>query len=458
MNNSTVYVTFTSLPFGWVLAAFAIAALMCFFASPFARRLAILIGAIDVPTDDRRVHRKPIPRMGGLAIFIAFATATLCFYPYLDRSYFGFLAGGAVLVTGGIIDDKYNLRPMKKFAFQLVASGVAVASGVRIDVLNNILVFSSKEYLSLGWLSVPITMGWIILLINAVNLIDGLDGLAAGVASISSLTLLIIAVLLNDAPSAILTAALAGACIGFLPYNFNPASIFMGETGASFIGYVLACASVAGLFKMYAVVSVAVPIIILGLPIFEIIFSAVRRILKGQSPVHADKKHIHHRLLALGLSQKQSVAFIYGVCVILGAVAVLFVLGRERIALLVITAAVVIGVGFALWRINATPLALYRKIKWWLIGLHDPEAAEEAAEAAKADEIGKRTRKHLKPKGKDAPPPESDETAPESDETAPESDAAETETPPEPDETVPETEEAAPADSVIYNKEENGEE
>ena len=364
MDNTTVYVTFASLPFGWVLAAIAIAAVMCFFASPFARRLAILIGAIDVPKDDRRVHKKPVPRMGGLAIFIAFATATMCFYPYLDKSYFGFLAGGAVLVTGGILDDKYDLRPLQKFSFQLAAAGIAVASGVRIEVLNNILVFSSKEYITLGWLSVPITMGWIILLINAVNLIDGLDGLAAGVATISSITLLVIAVLMNDAPSAILTAALAGACIGFLPYNFNPARIFMGETGAAFVGYVLACASVAGVFKMYAVVSVAVPIIILGLPIFEITFSAVRRILKGQSPVHADKKHIHHRLLALGLSQKQSVAFIYGICAILGAVAVLFVLGKERIALLVITVAVVVGVGFALWRVNATPLALYRRIKW----------------------------------------------------------------------------------------------
>ena len=398
MDNTTVYVTFTSLPFGWVLAAFAIAAVMGFFASPFARKLAILIGAIDVPRDDRRVHKKPIPRMGGLAIFIAFATATMCFYPYLGSAYFGFLGGGAVIVAGGILDDKFNLRPLQKFSFQLVAAGIAVASGVRIDVLNNILVFSTKEYLSLGWLSIPITMGWIILLINAVNLIDGLDGLAAGVASISSLTLLIIAVLLNDAPSAILTAALTGACLGFLPYNFNPARIFMGETGAAFVGYVLACSSVMGLFKMYAVVSVAVPLIILGLPIFEIIFSAARRILKGQSPVHADKKHIHHRLLALGLSQKQSVALIYGICVILGAVAVLFVLGQERWALLLITLTAVIGIAFALKRVNATPLALYRKIKWWIIGRRDPEAAEaaaqeqaeaeEAADAAEADSVG----------------------------------------------------------------------
>ena len=399
MDNTTVYITFTSLPFGWVLAAFAIAAVMCFFSSPFARRLAVLIGAIDVPRDDRRVHRKPVPRMGGLAIFIAFATATMCFYPYLGESYFGFLAGGAVLVAGGILDDKYDLRPRYKFAFQLVSAGIAVASGVRIEVLNNILVFSSKEYISLGWLSVPVTMGWIILLINAVNLIDGLDGLAAGVASISSITMLVIAILLRDAPSAILTSALAGACIGFLPYNFNPARIFMGETGAAFVGYVLACASVAGVFKMYAVVSIAVPIIILGLPIFEIVFTAVRRLVKGQSPVHADKKHIHHRLLALGLSQKQSVMFIYGVCLILGVVAVLFVLGKERIALLIITLAVLTGVSFALKRINATPLALYRRIKWWLIGLRDPEAAaaaraeqaaedDEAAAAAEEDSIG----------------------------------------------------------------------
>ena len=393
MDNTTVYVTFTSLPFGWVLAAGAIAAVMGFFASPFARRLAILIGAIDVPRDDRRVHKKPVPRMGGLAVFIAFATATMCFFPYLGSAYFGMLAGGAVLVVGGILDDKYDLRPLQKFSFQLVAAGIAAGSGVRIDVRNNILVFSSKEYISLGWLSIPITMGWIILLINAVNLIDGLDGLAAGVASISSITLLVIAVLLNDAPSAIMTAALAGGCLGFLPYNFNPARIFLGETGASFIGYVLACSSVMGLFKMYAVVSVAVPIIILGLPIFEIIFSAARRILKGQSPVHADKKHIHHRLLALGLSQKQSVALIYGICLILGAVAVLFVVGQERWALLLIVVTALLLIGFALKRVNATPLALYRKMKWWIIGIRDPEAAEAAAqEQAEAESVGSAVR------------------------------------------------------------------
>ena len=396
MNNSVLYVTFTSMPFNWALATFAIAAVMCFFASPFARKLAILIGAMDVPRDARRVHKKPIPRMGGLAIYIAFTTASLCFFPYLHPSYFGIIAGGGVLVIGGILDDKYDLRPLYKFCFQLAASGIAVAFGIRIEVLNNIIVFSSKEYLSLGWASVPITMGWIILLINAVNLIDGLDGLAAGVASISSITLLVIAILLNDVTSAIITAALAGACIGFLPYNFNPARIFMGETGASFIGFVLAAVSVTGLFKMYTVVSVAVPFLILGLPIFEIVFSALRRILKGQSPVRADKKHIHHRLLAMGLSQKQSVALIYGICAVLGGTAVLFVLGQGRWALLTITVAVIAVLLFAMCRMGASPLVIYRKIKLWLIGLRNPEVADAiraddlgsnvAAPAAKADE------------------------------------------------------------------------
>ena len=374
MERSVLYVTFTSLPFGWVLAAFAIAAVMCFVASPFAERVARLIGAMDVPKDARRVHKKPIPRMGGLAIFIAFTTATMCFFPRLDSSYFGMLAGGAILIIGGIVDDKYNLRPLYKFSFQLAAAGTAVASGVRIDILNNIMVFSEEEYLSLGWLSIPITMGWIILLINAVNLIDGLDGLAAGISSISSITMLVIAVLLNDVNSAIITAALAGACIGFLPYNFNPARMFMGETGASFIGYTLATVSVMGLFKMYAVVSVAVPFLILGLPIFEIVFSAVRRIAKGQSPVTPDRKHLHHRLMDIGLSQKQSVAFMYTICICLGACAVSFVLDKVRLALLLISVTVIVGIVFALSALHAGPIVVYRKLKLWLISLRNPDA------------------------------------------------------------------------------------
>lgn len=376
MERSALQVTFTSLPFGWVLAALAIAAVMCFFASPFAEKLARLIGAMDVPCDARRVHKKPIPRMGGLAIFIAFTTATMCFFPHLDRGYFGVLAGGAILIAGGIVDDKYNLRPLYKFSFQVAAAGTAVASGVRIDILNNLVFFSETEHLTLGWLSIPITMGWIILLINAVNLIDGLDGLAAGISSISSITMLVIAVLLNDVNSAIITAALAGACMGFLPYNFNPARMFMGETGASFIGYTLATVSVMGLFKMYAVVSVAVPFFILGLPIFEIVFSAVRRVLKGQSPVSPDRKHLHHRLMDIGLSQKQSVIAMYAICIALGACAVAFVLDQVRIALMLISLTVVVGVTFALSALHSGPVVLYRKLKLWLISIRNPEAAE----------------------------------------------------------------------------------
>lgn len=404
MDNSVLYVTFTSLPFGWVLASFAVAAVMCFFASPFARRLAILIGAIDVPLDSRRVHKKPIPRMGGLALYMAFTTATLCFFPYLSKSYFGILLGGAVLVVSGIIDDKYNLRPLYKFSFQVVAAAIAVSFGIRIEVLNNILVFSKKEYISLRWLSVPITMGWIILLINAVNLTDGLDGLAAGVACISSITLLIIAVLLNDVNSAVITAALAGACIGFLPYNFNPARIFMGETGASFIGFVLATVSVTGLFKMYTVISVAVPFLILGLPIFEIIFSVLRRILKGQSPVHADKKHIHHRLLAMGLSQKRSVALIYIITAVLCAAAVLFVLGFGRWALLLLTLMAIATIVFAMYKMDASPLVLYRNLKIRLHNSHSPEAIGEEAEEAEGseDKPAEKPKKEKKPKEKKA--------------------------------------------------------
>lgn len=386
MDNSVVYVTFTSMPFGWVLASAAIAALMCFFASPFARRLAILIGAIDVPRDSRRVHNKPIPRMGGLAIYIAFVTASMCFYPYLEKEYFGIVFGGAILIIGGIIDDKYNLKPLFKLFFQLGACATAVAFGIRIETLNNIIIFSDAEYVSLGWLSVPITIGWMLLLINSVNLLDGLDGLAAGVATISSITLLIIAILFNDVTPAIVTAALAGACVGFLPYNFNPAKIFMGETGASFIGFVLANVSILGLFKMYTVVSIAVPFLILGLPLFEIIYTFLRRILKGQSPMSADKKHLHHRLLAIGLTQKQAVATIYGAGIVLGTCAVAFALGKTGLAIMAIAVGAVTGVVFGMIKLKAGPIVLYRKLKLWLISLRNPIVRDESG-----NEINKKT-------------------------------------------------------------------
>ena len=172
---------------------------------------------------------------------------------------------------------------------------------------------------------------------NAVNLIDGLDGLACGVSTISSMTLLVISLVVADGPAAVLMAALAGGCIGFLPYNLNPAKIFMGDTGATFLGYVLAVVSIQGLFKFYTIISFAVPFLMLGLPIFDTCFAFIRRIAHGQSPMHADRSHVHHRLIDMGFSQKQAVAVLYIISAILGLSAVvLTTAGAEKAMLLLL--------------------------------------------------------------------------------------------------------------------------
>ena len=209
-----------------------------------------------------------------------------------------------------------------------------MVAGVRIEVLSNPL---GKGFFHLGWASYPITLLWIVGMINAVNFIDGLDGLACGVSSIASLTVFTIALLVSEPYVAIVMAALTGACFGFLPYNMNPAKIFMGDTGSMFLGYMLAVMSINGLFKLYAVISFIVPFLILGLPIFDTAFAIVRRLLKGQSPLQADRGHIHHRLVDLGFGQKQSVAILYAVSVVLGLAAVIFTTsGEMKIAIMAV--------------------------------------------------------------------------------------------------------------------------
>lgn len=306
---------------GTALAALLAAALVALISTPVVRSLAFRMGAVDVPRDARRMHDHPIPRMGGLAIFFGFILSVLVFLP-LTPELRGMLLGAVIIVILGIIDDIFALPALPKFFVQIGAALIAVLEGNCIDFLSNPNIFSSEPFWELGWLSVPITVLWIVGITNAVNLIDGLDGLACGVSTISSMTMLVIALIVAEPDVAILMAALAGACIGFLPYNLNPAQIFMGDTGATFLGYILAVVSIQGLFKFYAVISFAVPFLMLGLPIFDTCFAILRRISHGQSPMKPDRGHIHHRLIDMGFSQKQAVAVLYVISAILGLSAV----------------------------------------------------------------------------------------------------------------------------------------
>ncbi|MEA4921269.1 MAG: MraY family glycosyltransferase [Clostridiaceae bacterium] len=324
--------------------AFAAALFISFVCTPVVKAFAYKIGAVDIPKDNRRMHKTPIPRVGGLAIFLGFIVSVLIF-GRIDGDMKAILLGSVIIVLLGIVDDVVTLKPSTKFIGQIAAALIPALGNVRVSLLTN--PFKSGDYIQLGWLSIPITILWIVGMTNAVNFIDGLDGLACGVSSIASLTVFTIALLVSEPYVAIVMAALAGACFGFLPYNLNPAQIFMGDTGSMFLGYVLATLSITGLFKLYAIISFLVPFMILGLPIFDTGFAIVRRLLKGQSPLKADRGHIHHRLVDMGFDQKQSVAILYAVSVVLGLAAVIFTTsGEMKIA--IFTVAVLLCFFFAM--------------------------------------------------------------------------------------------------------------
>ena len=327
---------------GVVAAALIVALIVALVATPVVKSLAFKMGAMDVPKDNRRMHDHPIPRMGGLAIFLGFLLSVLLFAEITPQLR-GMLLGSVIIVVLGIFDDIYSLPAMFKFVVQIVAALVAVFSGNVIQTLSNPNIFSSDLYWDLGVLSIPVSVIWIVAITNAVNLIDGLDGLACGVSTISSMTLLVISLVVSDAPAAILMAALAGSCIGFLPYNLNPAKIFMGDTGSTFLGFVLATVSIQGLFKSYAIISFAVPFLMLGLPIFDTSFAILRRLAKGQSPMTPDRGHIHHRLIDMGFSQKQAVAVLYVISAILGLSAVVLTTNNAMKAMLFLLALCMAG-------------------------------------------------------------------------------------------------------------------
>lgn len=297
---------------------FLLAMLVSFVLTPYIKNLAFAIGAIDKP-DNRKVHKKIMPRLGGLAIYIAFMVAAVASLE-MTWDIVGILVGGTVIVIVGVLDDKYQLPAKVKLLGQIAAACVLIAFDIRIEWVNN--PFGGYYYLDL--LSIPLTIFWVISFTNVVNLIDGLDGLAAGVSAIASITVILVSVQMGYYHIAIMTAALAGGIIGFIRYNFNPATIFMGDTGSMFIGYMLAAISVYGAVKTAATIALIVPAIALGLPIMDTAFAILRRYSNGRPIFQPDKGHLHHRLLAMGMNQKQAVLLMYAITAALGIAAVLW--------------------------------------------------------------------------------------------------------------------------------------
>lgn len=328
--------------------AFMIALGVALFLTPVVISFARRTGALDAP-DARKVHVRPIPRIGGIGIYAAFMVSVLVqmsisdLSPELMTSLWGLLAGGTIIVAIGIIDDYRDLPAKVKLLGQILAACVLVIGfDVRIDVITDPL----GDFIYLEYFAIPATIFWVVGLTNTVNLIDGLDGLAAGVSSIAAVTIFLVAMEEGIPFVAMITAALAGSAIGFLYYNFNPARIFMGDTGSMFLGFMLAGISVIGAVKSAATIALIVPILALGLPILDTTFAIVRRARNHRPIFKPDKGHLHHRLLAHGFTQKQAVLLMYVVSALFGLCALALTAVSTQAALLIIlivAAAVFIG-------------------------------------------------------------------------------------------------------------------
>lgn len=300
------------------LAALAIT----FILTPVVKKLAIRIGAVDRP-DARKVHHGLIPRLGGLAIYAGFIGSLALTVGFDDRQLLGLALGATFLIFVGVMDDRFSLAPKVKLLGQIFAAFIlAGIFGVRMDWLS--LPFVGYLYFP-AFISVPLTVFWIIGFVNTVNLIDGLDGLAAGIAAIASLAISFLAFQMGQWVCAAAMAAMTGAAIAFLQYNFNPAKIFMGDTGSMFLGYVIASVSVMGSMKTAAIAVLIVPLVALAVPILDTLMAIVRRKHSGVPVFSPDKRHLHHRLLDRGLTQKQVVLIMYALTAFFSCMALLII-------------------------------------------------------------------------------------------------------------------------------------
>lgn len=323
---------------GDIAIAFLLAFITAFVITPYTMRLAKKVGAIDIP-NERRINKVPMPRLGGIAVISGFFVSILYLIISMviekkinllgEEQYYlkllGFFSGIIILAIICYIDDIKNIHPLIKLSGQISAAVIVVMSGVKIENIN--IPFLENSIPINEILTYIITIGWIVGITNAINLIDGLDGLSSGITLISCLSLLIIFSLNGTSLIAIiLITALAGAIVGFLPFNFNPAKTYIGDTGSNFLGYALAVISILGVAKTYTAIVIIAPLIVLGLPIFDTVFAIIRRVIKGKSIkaiLAPDKGHLHHRLMAKGYSQKQAVMILYGISATLGMFAII---------------------------------------------------------------------------------------------------------------------------------------
>jgi UDP-GlcNAc:undecaprenyl-phosphate/decaprenyl-phosphate GlcNAc-1-phosphate transferase len=307
------------------LIAFLIAAVVVLWTTPDVRNIGIKSGQVDKP-GDRKVHQRPMVRLGGVSIFAGTMMALMTVWwlggfanlpPDKEWQILGVIVGGSGFFLIGLADDLLSLSPFVRLVMQVIVAAGAWKAGVSIDFVT----IPTMGIVHLEWLSLPITVIWLVGMVNAINWIDGLDGLAAGVSGIAAVVMLVVALFMKQPAAALIAAALAGASLGFLRYNFNPAQIFMGDGGSYFMGFTLAAVSIVGLVKIPAFTAVLLPYLILAVPIFDMSAVILLRLRQGKSPFQADKRHLHHRLLSAGLSHRWAVLFIYSLTLWVGSLA-----------------------------------------------------------------------------------------------------------------------------------------
>lgn len=363
-----------------LIGSFAVAFVVSLMVTPVSIWLAPKVGAMDIPKDDRRMHDKPIPRFGGLAIFAGFLISFVIFVVPTMNS-LGIAIGAVIIYLMGIWDDLKSLKPVAKLFGQLVCACTVYAFGVRIQFLTSF--FGLEELLAGEVVCFILTIAWIVGITNAINLIDGLDGLAAGITAISALCIAYAAYIHGRYVVTAGMLVIAGAALGFLPYNFHPAKVFMGDGGSQLLGFCLAAVSLLEPAKKATVVAIVIPAVVLGLPIFDTIFAILRRLVRGQSVVVADKEHLHHRIMRAGFGQARSVMIMYAISGIMGIIAVIY--SRNFVVETIGLLAIVIMLLYVLMSDTST-----KKIQIHAVNIQRQENREKREQKRRDEEAKKR--------------------------------------------------------------------
>ncbi len=351
----------------WFAAVFLIAIIGTAAVTPLVIKLAWRVDAVDYP-DGRRVNTKPTPRLGGVAIFIGlilalgFIVVVNVIDPDLlhirglnkDINYYGVGVAMVVIFITGFFDDVYQIRPLVKFLGQIIAAIIACASGV---LFSHFLNPFGPGVIDIGWLAYPVTVFYLVAFANIINLIDGLDGLASGVVLICAGALFFLSVTRGGMDAAIMAIALVGVCGGFLFFNFYPAKIFLGDSGALLLGFSLGLVSLFGVVRATALISLLIPVVIAGIPVIDTFTSIVRRLRAGQHIFSADKEHVHHRFINLGFSQRTTVLIIYGISIVLAILAILISQDHSPLRIVYVVILIVV-VALFIWRLGLTSTVL----------------------------------------------------------------------------------------------------